>query len=309
MSIREGEGEGGPSLPAGGSDSSEACMQAGAFECPESVYYCEVLQRNAAWIILSKGVRRAEQEVLELGAAWMGALFEQVGRQARLFATLRGTAAVNYCDIKQALRAVCPSAYALLFAASVDPLAPRLPKQLPPKPQGASLITSDESWLVSDLLEQREMLQSNNSLAQGEPHQKGPHETRPAHVPDYLPKYPPAHLYRRTEAPWSVETDPHVAEFRRKYRKLELQLQLPQLQLPEPLREKERGGGYQPDGGNTEGSFWGVPTAHEIQEQQQGPVFDQRQQQQPESADVASRTLRKAEPGAGDRPALDLYLR
>ncbi|KAL8450295.1 hypothetical protein Emag_003318 [Eimeria magna] len=302
MSIREGEGS--HFTAAGASDSSVACTQAGAFECPESVYYCEVLQRNAAWIILSKGVRHAEQEVLELGAAWMGALFEQVGRQARLFATLRGTAAVNYCDIKQALRAVCPSAYALLFAASVDHLAPRLPKQLPPKPQGASIITSDESWLVSDLLEQREKLQGN-SLVQGEAQQKGPNETRPAHVPDYLPKYPPPHLYRRTEAAWSVETDPHVAEFKRKYRKLELQLQLPQLQLPEPLRGKDQGG-YS-DGGNTEGTFWGVPTAQEIREQQQGYV-DQGQQQ-PETADLASRTLRKAEPGAGDRPAVDLYLR
>ncbi|KAL8437950.1 hypothetical protein ACSSS7_000600 [Eimeria intestinalis] len=302
MSIRKGEG--GHLIAAGAGNSSVACTQAGAFVCPESVYYCEVLQRNAAWIILSKGVRHAEQQVLELGAAWMGALLEQVGRQARLFATLRGTAAVNYCDIKQALRAVCPSAYALLFAASVDPLAPRSPKQLPPKPQGPPIIISDESWLLSDLLEQREKLQAN-SPAQGEPDMKGPHDTRPAHVPDYLPKYPPAHLYRRTEAPWSVETDPHVAEFRRKYRKLELQLQLPQLQLPEPLREKKQGG-FQ-DVSNTDGSFWGVPTAHELQEQQRGPG-DQRQQQ-PDSAELASRTVRKADPGAGDRPAVDLYLR
>ncbi|KAL8275414.1 hypothetical protein Esti_000626 [Eimeria stiedai] len=302
MSIREGKG-GHPIAPCA-SDSSVACTEAGAFECPESVYYCEVLQRNAAWIILSKGVRHAEQEVLELGAAWMGALLEQVGRQARLFATLRGTAAVNYCDIKQALRAVCPSAYALLFAASVDPLAPRPPKQLPPNPQGATIITSDESWLVSDLLEQREKLHAN-SLAQGDAQQKGPHETRPAHVPDYLPTYPPAHLYRRTEAIWSVETDPHVAEFRRKYRKLELQLQLPQLQLPEPLRETEQGGFK--DGGNTDGCFWGVPAAHDIQEHQQGP--GDQGQQQPDAADLASRTVRKAEPGAGDRPAVDLFLR
>lgn len=303
MSVQNGEDP--PPPTTSGSDVTEVCDQAGAFVCPESVYYCEVLQRNAAWIVLSKGVRAAEQEALELGAAWMAALIEQIGRQARLFATLRGTAAVNYCDIKQALRAVCPSAYALLFAASVDPVAPRAPKQLPPKPEASPILTSDESWLVSELQEQREKAQMS-SLQPPDSQQKNQVQKRPPHIPEYLPKYPLPHLYRRTEAPLSFEVDPQVAEFKRKYRKLELQLQLPQLQLPEPILETAQG---PLNGGVAAGKgFWGAPTSQEIQ-QNQREAEDEDHQQQSDAAAPPSRRQRKAEAGAGDRPTHDLYLR
>lgn len=297
------DGEDPPGSATGGSDNPVVLTETGAFVCPDSVYYCEVLQRSAAWILLAKGVRSAEQEAIELGAAWMAAVVEQVGRQARLFATLRGTAAVNYCDIKQALRFVCPSAYALLFAASVDPVAPRPPKHLPPKPEASSIITSDDSWLVSDLLEERGKMQATG-LPQSDGQQKVQHPRRPAHVPDYLPKYPATHLYRRTEAPWAFETDSQVAEFRRKYRKLELQLQLPQLQLPEALPESVQGAVG--DAANTGEGFWGVPTSQEMQQSSNG-ASEQQQQNGPSAP--PSRRLRKAEPGAGDRPAHDLFLR
>lgn len=302
MTMRNGEGQ--QAVVGAGQDTLTPCTEAGPFVCPEGVYYSEVLQRSAAWILLSKGVRSAEQEALELGASWMAALLEQIGRQARLFATLRGTAAVNYCDIKQSLRFVCPSAYALLFVASVDPVAPRPPKQLPTKPAGPSLVTSDESWLVSDLVGQRRKAQAG-PLPQSDAPQKNRHQRRPAHVPDYLPKYPPAHLYQRTEAPWTLEIDPQVAEFRRKYRKLELQLQLPQLQLPEPLPETAHS---VLEGGNSTGEgFWGVPTSRDVEHQKQG--MGEQQEEQQNTIPPPSRRLRKAEPGAGDRPAHDLYLR
>ncbi|KAL8425288.1 hypothetical protein Efla_005852 [Eimeria flavescens] len=302
MASHEG---GGASLDTGdGNDASVVCLEVETFVCPDSVYYCEVLQRNAAWIIFSKGVNYAEQEALELGAAWMGALLEQVGRQARLFATLRGTAAVNYCDIKQAVRVVCPSAYALLFAASVDPVAGRSPKRLPPKAEGSRILTADECWLVAKLNEHH-VKQQASSPSQPDVQQKSQQESRPAHVPEYLPKYPPSHLYRRTETPWSLEIDPHVAEFKRKYRKLELQLQLPQLQLPEAILENAQGGSE--GGGNGEKGFWGVPAMYELQEQQKG-MRGQRQEHQTDVRASPSRKPRKAEPGTGDRPPVDLYL-
>ncbi|XP_026192034.1 uncharacterized protein LOC34621235 [Cyclospora cayetanensis] len=275
-------GDGASAAPAAESPEAPAELSlrpdAGPFLCPESVYYCELMQRSAAWILLFKGVRSAEQEALELGAAWMGAVIEQVGRQARLFATLRGTAAANYCDIKQALRFVCPSAYALLFAAAVDPVAPRPPKQLPLKTGGPAIVSSEDSWLVYDLMGQNSKEHDGPSPPDNG-RQKLQHQRRPPHVPDYLPRYPPPHLYQRTETPWALDQDPQVADFKRKYRKLELQLQLPQLQLPEPLPQ------------NT-----------------QAVMAEQQAKQQNAAVGYAPRRLRKAEPGIGDRPAQDLYL-
>lgn len=304
MTIRNGEGRQ-PDADAG-QNTLCPCTETGPFVCPEGVYYSELLQRSTAWILLAKGVRSTEQEALELGASWMAALLEQVGRQARLFATLRGTAAVNYCDIKQSLRLVCPSAYALLFAASVDPVAPRLPRQLPMEPAGPSLVMSDESWLLADLIGQRRKSQAG-PLPQSDAPQKNHHPRRPAHVPEYLPKYPPAHLYQRTEAPWALEVAPQVAEFRRKYRKLELQLHLPQLQLPEPLPETA-----QPAldrAGSAGEGFWGVPSSRDVQHQQQEMGGQQEEEGEQQNTVPPARRLRKAEPGAGDRPAHDLYLR
>lgn len=238
--------------------------------CPASVYYNEALQRSAAWLFLRRGFKAAKQEALDLAAAWLGAVIQLTGRRARALAALRGTAAANYCDVKQALRETNPGAFALLFAAGLDPQAEPLPAPARSSDEADGdaeeaegeaaaealadserLLLDGDSWDVAELREAEEgrpSLQSGAhspvSVGVGVDGQRaedaasrlgvgagpGGVSARPPHVPNYLPVFPLPALYRQTPTPWPLDDEAQLAASEGKRKRLKMELQL---QLPQ----------------------------------------------------------------------------
>ncbi|CBZ55282.1 conserved hypothetical protein [Neospora caninum Liverpool] len=90
-----------------------------------------LLQRSAAWMMFSKGVQSVEPQCLEYVSSWLAYRIGAIGRQAKIYANIRGTSVANYFDVKQALFDVSPSSYAALFRTTgIAPVAGTQPKEV-----------------------------------------------------------------------------------------------------------------------------------------------------------------------------------
>ncbi|PHJ24866.1 transcription initiation factor tfiid complex subunit taf8 [Cystoisospora suis] len=126
-------------------------------------------QRSAAWMMFNKGVQSVEPQCVEYISSWIAMQIGAIGRQAKIYANIRGTNAANYFDIKQALFDVCPFSYAALFRTTgIEPVAGTQPKEVllggrkrrgtshtpgasPPEDEDAVIMT-DDSWLYRGFL-------------------------------------------------------------------------------------------------------------------------------------------------------------
>ncbi|PFH34326.1 transcription initiation factor TFIID complex subunit TAF8 [Besnoitia besnoiti] len=370
-------------------------------------YMHALLQRSAAWMMFSKGVQSVEPQCLEYVSSWLALRIGTIGRQAKMYANIRGTSAANYFDVKQALFDVCPSSYAALFRTTgIEPVAGTQPKEVLlgaggrgrrareaplagsdarnglqgvacPLEEDEPVVTTEDSWLYRRLLGEpadfiagedagavggvspalapgpaaldgahdahaagsrpdeaafrgldnaagqrggansspsADLLSAGSAAsppdaasaataggaavtAGGGPHTSGgadlpgpspavgpepgagggtlpggpgfPHLglqgggvggaggpggksgtgrglATPLHVPPWLPQFPPVHLWECTPTPCPPATDAFTLDFKRQCAKMELQLHLPQLQLPQmPPPSVRRGDGAQ----------------------------------------------------------------
>ncbi|KYK65446.1 transcription initiation factor TFIID complex subunit TAF8 [Toxoplasma gondii TgCatPRC2] len=387
-----GSGRGAGAWPPGGAPQGRTLVTVPSVCGSRRRYMHALLQRSAAWMMFSKGVQSVEPQCLEYVSSWLAFRIGAIGRQAKIYANIRGTSVANYFDVKQALFDVCPASYAALFRTTgVEPVAGTQPKEVllgadgrgrrarqaalargaeadtnPPLEgtEAELVVTTEDSWVYRRLVGEpadplgaeesnavsgvsaplaagpatldtphdapvgREDAQRSGPLGPGtgpqfpgaaasppdaSPSAAGPGgapggtprvdlsggaspavgpaaggagalpgapgyadvaptrgdlgpvkpgSTRsaepPLHIPPWLPQFPPAHLWACTPTPSAPACDGVSLDFKRQCAKMELQLHLPQLQLPQlpppSARWGEGGARRDPEGDDSGGT-------------------------------------------------------